>query len=166
MLYLKFGQRWNALDGDGVPVETVGRQFNIFETRQECLNGRGIIGYVVRAQNRHGEICVYPTLYKLLGTRLSGWADNVPKNKNRTAHGPNRRNGPGSNAWTPQWCNVVTHGANTAKFDPSCVCGKPQCQCSPKVTYAYGRSGVEWLSQFFDLEFIEDGNSTTIIRRR
>jgi hypothetical protein len=162
MLYLKFGQTWNAMDGDGVPVGTVGRQFNIFETSQACLNGHGIIGYIVRTQNRHGEICVYPRLYELLEENNTDWAANVVRNEDNPVHGPTPR--PPGQA-TP-WCNVVTHDANAANFDPSCVCGKPQCQCSPKVTYAYGRSGVEWLSQYFDLEFMADGNLTTIIRRK
>ena len=160
MLYLKFGQNWRAADGDGVHVGTVGRQFNIFETRQACLNGRGIIGYVVRTVGFPGQICVYPRLYQLLEENNTNWAANVVRNEDNPVHGPTP-----PPTWTTTWCNVIPGGGGL-NYDSGCVCGNPQCRCAPKITFAYGRSGVEWLSRFFDLEFMGEGNSTTIIRRR
>jgi hypothetical protein len=148
MLYLKFGQRWNAADGHGFPIDTVGRQFNIFETRQECLNGHGIIGYVVRTERYPGQICVYPRLYQLLEENNTNWAANVVRKEGNPVHGPN----PPPHTWKTTWCNVVPKGG-VPHYDNGCVCGNPQCRCAPKITFAYGRSGVEWLSQFFDLEF-------------
>ncbi len=141
-LYLKPAQTWRRNDGGGVPPGCVGRQFNIFETK----DGGPIIGYVVRTRGNAGQVCVYPTLYQLLCKINPNWRNGIEINTNNPVHGPNPP------PWDESWCNVVPLNASD-DFDAGCVCGDPQFTCTPELQFAYSRSGIEWLSQFFRLDF-------------
>ena len=145
-------------------------QFQVYDTP---LCAGHIIGFVYRSNpqqiNYGGCVCIYPTLRDRIHAISATAIDEIesaPANRNFADPGPmpNNPHGP------PH--RTAYRVLQMNDFSTECVCGG-DAHCLHRIQFQYGKPGLRWLNQFFNLHFYyptlgrdaEDGDSCPIDTR-